>query len=51
MLGSAAVPPQQHLVARAINPAAALPQVNYNLLAVNVFMATTGVYQLYRKAT
>ena len=24
-------------------------QVNYNLLAVNLFMACTGTYQLYRK--
>eukprot|EP00210_Caulerpa_lentillifera_P008203 g7832.t2 len=24
--------------------------VNYNLLAVNAFMAVTGLYQLYRKA-
>ena len=26
-----------------------LPQVNYNLLAVNCFMAVTGIYQLQRK--
>lgn len=26
-----------------------LPQVNYNLLAVNAFMAVTGIYQLQRK--
>eukprot|EP00640_Fibrocapsa_japonica_P005388 CAMPEP_0113934280 /NCGR_PEP_ID=MMETSP1339-20121228/1622_1 /TAXON_ID=94617 /ORGANISM="Fibrocapsa japonica" /LENGTH=108 /DNA_ID=CAMNT_0000936013 /DNA_START=136 /DNA_END=462 /DNA_ORIENTATION=+ /assembly_acc=CAM_ASM_000762 len=25
--------------------------VNYNLLSVNLFMAVTGCYQLYRKAT
>ena len=25
------------------------PQVNYNLLAVNAFMAVTGIYQLSRK--
>ena len=28
-----------------------LLQVNYNLLAVNAFMATTGLYQLYRKVS
>lgn len=26
-----------------------MPQVNYNLLAVNAFMAVTGIYQLQRK--
>ena len=26
-------------------------QVNYNLLAVNLFMAITGLYQLGRKAS
>ena len=26
-----------------------LPQVNYNLMAVNAFMAMTGLYQLSRK--
>ena len=28
-----------------------VPQVNYNLLTVNAFMAATGLYQLYRKVS
>ena len=37
---------------RCLRPAPLLPsaaQVNYNLLAVNCFMAVTGIYQLQRK--
>lgn len=36
--------PKPHSLAHALPP-----QVNYNLLAVNAFMAVTGLYQLQRK--